>query len=290
MDFDTFIEQAWTDHATDAAGVADRLPQALPAVASAQQLAQLSHLAQHVHGAHLARWHDGVAFQQQLAGLPSCTAGSGEAASIARTISALRLAGAMGDDRTGASPSEHIRLSALAAILLAEHDALRAAALLQAALDSAGAAALPDTDPFHRALAVAGNNIASTLEDKRRRTDEERRLMILAAQTARHHWAVAGTWLETERAEYRLAMTWLQAGDPAQARLHAQQCLDIVAANAGPALERFFGWEALARVERAAGPGPGHAQAVAQAEIAFTELDDSDRGWCQASLDALRAP
>jgi hypothetical protein len=288
MDFDTFIDQAWTDHATDPAAVATRLPQALAAVASAGQLGALAHLAQHVHGAHLARWQEGIAFQQQLAALSHCAAGSPEAQSIARTIAALRLAGGLGDDRTGAMPSDRVRLSALAAIHLAEHDATRAAAFLQQSLDDAASAGLPDKDPGHRALAVAGNNIAGTLEDKPTRTEAERLLMIQAAQTGRRFWAIAGTWLETERAEYRLAMSWLKAGDLAQARTHAQQCLEIVAANDGAALERFFGWEALGRVERAAGNATGHAHALAQAEQAFAGLEEGDRGWCEASLDALR--
>ena len=79
------------------------------------------------------------------------------------------------------------------------------------------------------------------------------------------------------------------ADDLAQARTHAQQCLEIVATNDGAALERFFGWEALGRVERAAGNATGHAQALAQAEQAFAGLEEGDRGWCQASLDALKS-
>ncbi len=289
MDFDRFIHQAWTEHASDPAAVAARLPQALAAVADDKQLGALSHLAQHVHGAHLAHWQAGVDFQQQLAALPACAPDSAVAQSLARTTAALRLAGGLGDARPGAAPSDRARLSALAAIHLAEHDALRAAGFLQAAGDDAVAADLPDTDPAHRALAVAGNNIAATLEEKPELGAQERELMILAAQTGRRHWARAGTWLEIERAEYRLAMTWLKAGDLDQARTHAQQCLGIVAANDGAALERFFGWEALARVERAAGHTPGHRQALAQAEAAFAALDESDRGWCQASLDAIQA-
>ena len=119
---------------------------------------------------------------------------------------------------------------------------------------------------------------------------EVRALMIRAAQTARHHGAVAGTWLETERAEYRLALTWLQAGDLAQARTHAQNCLAVVAANEGAALERLFGWEALGRVERAAGNATGQAQALAHARTAFAALDASDQSWCRASIDKLAAP
>jgi hypothetical protein len=37
--------------------------------------------------------------------------------------------------------------------------------------------------------------------------------MIFAAKTTRKYWEIAGTWLEIERAEYRLAMTYLAAGD-----------------------------------------------------------------------------
>ena len=148
---------------------------------------------------------------------------------------------------------------------------------------------LPTTDPMHRTLAAMGNNLASNLEQKTERSADERALMILAAQTARHHWAIAGTWLETERAEYRLANTWLQAGDLARAREHAQACLEIVAANNAPALERLFGWEALGLVERAAGNATGHAQALARAREAFAELDESDKSWCAASVDKLAA-
>ena len=291
MDFDAFIDQAWTDHATDAAAVASRLQaQGRVLVSQGAQLAAMAHLAHHVFGSHLARWQQGIQFQQQLLALPCCAEGGTEAQTLGRHISALRLAGGLGDDRPGMGASERIRLTAMAANNLAEHDAARAAALLEEALAMAETAGLPESDPFHRALAVAGNNTAGTLEDKPTLSAEEKRLMILAAQAGRRHWAIAGTWLETERAEYRLSMSWRKAGDTAQARQHAQNCLQIVRAHDDVALEAFFGWEALGLVERDAGNGAGHAHAVAQAEAAFTRLADADKGWCQASLDKLRAP
>ena len=290
MEFDAFIDQAWTDHATDSAAVAARLQaEGLALVSDAQQLAGLAHLAHHVFGSHLARWQDGIELQQQLAALPCCEGGSAEAQAIARNISALRLAGGLGDDRPAASLSDRIRLGALAANNLAEHDAARAAALLEEAVALAETAGLPDSDPYHRALAVTGNNLAAALEEKPALSAEERQLMILAAQTGRRHWAIAGTWLETERAEYRLAMSWLKAGDTAQARQHAQNCLEIVKAHDDVALEAFFGWEALGVVERADGKATGHGQAVLQAEAAFARLADGDQGWCRASLDKLKA-
>ena len=290
MDFDTFIDQAWTDHATDPAAVAARLQsQGLALVTDASQLAGMAHLAHHVWGSHLARWHEGLQFQQQLAALPCCEAGGPQAQAIARHVSALRLAGGLGDDRASLGASDRIRLNAMAANNLAEHDAARASAFLQAALTEAQDAGLPDTDPFHRALAVAGNNVAGTLEEKPTLTAGEVQLMIQAAQAGRKHWAIAGTWLETERAEYRLALSWLKAGHVDQARLHAQSCLQIVQAQGDVPLEAFFGWVVLAQVEQAAGNASGLAQALSQAEGAFAGLDEGDRSWCQVSLHKLKS-
>lgn len=296
MDFDTFIGQGWDQHVEDAPGVAARLQaDGIALLTESRQVVPLAHLAHHVMGEHLGRWQDGLQFQQQLAALPLCPPGSVEAMALQRFMASLRLASGSADaaDRADAhaalSPSDRIRITAMAAASLAEHNSTRALQLFNDALAQDQSAALPDTDPCKRALAIGGNGLAGTLEEKADRSAEERSLMILAAQTARHYWAIAGGWLETERAEYRLAMTWLQAGDLAQARLHAQRCLDIVEAHGSVALEVFFGCEALGRVERAAGNSGAHLQALARAEAAFGGLEESDRGWCQASLKKLAA-
>ena len=290
MSFSAFNDRAWNDHADDAAGVAQRLADALPLVTDETQLNQLMTLAHHVHGEHLGRWHDGIALIERLAALPVFVEGGASGQARRRWVASLRLSDASAVSTPGLdslSPSDRIRVGAMAAANLAERDTARADRLLRAALDLAQRADLPATDPMHRALAVTGNNLTCTLESKPARSADERALMILAAQTARQHWAIAGTWLETERAEYRLAMTWLQAGDPERAREHAQACLEIVEANQGAALERFFGWEALGRVERAAGNPAGHAHALASAREAFAGLDEGDRGWCGESLEKL---
>lgn len=177
MDFDSFLELAWAEHAEQAAAVAGRLAgaAALALLQDETQLRSLAVLAQHVHGAHLARW-------------------------------------------------------------------------------------------------------------------AERRLMLQAAQVGRQYWARAGSWLETERAEYRLARSWLKAGDAAQAQRHARLCLDLVRTNHGPALERLLAWEALGCAARAAGDAAGHAAALAEAQAAYAALDESDRSWCLASVQALALP
>ena len=289
MDFDAFIDRAWNDHAGDAGAVARRLDEGVALVTDETQLSRLAHLAQHVHGAHLGDWRAGIAFIEGLVRGPCYAPEGASGAALRRYAASLALAQGAAVDLAELSPSDRIRVGGLAAANLVEHDPSRAAQLLQDALALAERSGLPAGDPMNRDLAVAGHNLACALEEKPGRSADERALMILAAQTSRHYWALAGTWLETERAEYRLAMSWLQAGEPARARDHAQACLQIVAANDGAALERFFGWEALGRAERAAGNASDHAQALARAREAFTELDPSDQTWCAASLDRLAA-
>jgi len=291
MDFSTFHSKAWDDHVTAAHEVAQRLSEGVPLVTTESQLMQLANLAHHVHGSHLGGWRAGTAFIESLTALPPFQPEGTSGRSLRRYLASLALSA---DDDSAAglgalSASDRIQVGAMAAANLAEHDAARGMRLLQDAIDQAARAGLDAADPMNRALAVAGNNLACSLEEKTSRSAEERELMILAAQTSRHYWAIAGTWLETERAEYRLAMTWLQASDLAQARSHAQSCLEIVAANDGAALERLFGWEALGRVERAAGNATGHAHALARAREAFAGLADVDKAWCAASVDELAA-
>lgn len=287
MDFDTWIGRAWDAHGDDPAGVAATLlGEGLSLAGSDEDRLALARLARHVHGEHLGRWAEGRAALARI--------GDGVGAPAAATLrvldASLVLAEGHEDPRAALGASERVRATAMASSALGEHDTTRAAALLHEALAEAETAELPDTDLAMRALAITGNTLAATLEEKPARTEAERELMVLAARIARQCWARAGTWLETERAEYRLAMTWIQAGDLAAARGHAQDCLEIVRANDAPALEHFYAWEALGRVERAAGNATGHAHALAQARAAYARLDAADTGWCRPSLDALAAP
>ncbi len=287
MDFDTFIDAAWDDHATDARAVALRLPDGMALAADEAQLARLANLAHHVHGEHLGEWREGAAFMQHLSTLAAFATEGESGQTVRRCVASLALSEGSNDVLDALSLSDRIRVGAMAAANLAERDTVRAMRLFQDALAQAEQGGLGATDPMIRAIAVAGHNLACTLEEKTLRSAEERALMIVAAQASRRYWERAGGWLEVERAEYRLAMSWLLAGDTDLARAHAQACLNIVAANQGAPLERFFGWEAMGRIERAAADHDGHAQALAHARQAFAELDDSDQACCAASLEAL---
>ena len=289
MDLKTFLAEAWQEHADHPREVADRLGDALALIDSEAQIPDLANLASHVLGAHLGAWNEGLALLERLRALPSFTVDGPSNEALRRYTASLLLAAQLDDTRAALSLSDRVRVGAMAAATLAERDTRRATTLFEEALAQMRVAELWSADPANRALAVTGTNLASALEEKPTRTAAERELMILAAQTGRHYWEIAGTWLETERAEYRLAMTWIHAGDPEEARRHAQACLTIVAAHEGAALESFFGFEALALAERAAGNPAAMADAVAAARTAFEQIDADDRTWCAETLKKLEA-
>jgi hypothetical protein len=289
MDFESFMDRAWDEHAEQPAAVAVRLAESgLPLLGDEAQLIALARLAHHLHGEHLGQWQQGTAFQAQLAALPVCAA-EGEA-TVQRHVVSLELAAGLADRRDGLSVSDRIRVGALAAASLVARDLPRASALLHQALAEAEAAGLPDGDPYARALAVTGNNLACELEERPQRSADERTLMILAAQTARRYWALAGGWRETARAEYRLGMTWLRAGDAELAGWHAQQCLDITGSHGGLAMDRFLAWEVVASSARARADTAGAALALTELQATLAEVDEGDRVWCRSRWTELAGP
>ena len=287
MDFDAALGRAWNDHADDPQGVIARWPALQPLATDEPQIERLAALMHHVHGAHLGEWQRGAAALQALRALGAYRDDGPSGAALRRALASLAACAGETASAEALSTSDRIRVGAMVVENLAAQAPARAMGLLRDTLEAARRSGLPDNDPMHRAVAVAAHNVACALEEATGRSADERALMILAAQASRAHWAHAGTWLEIERAEYRLAMTWLQAGDLAQARQHAQACLDIVAANDGAALERLFGWEALGLVERAASNPAGHTHALAMVRAAFAQLSADDQGWCAESIAKL---
>lgn len=279
------VQDGWARHADQPQAVAELLATAWPLLATEQDVTALAGLAHHVFGEHLAQWEPGLSYLRSLQAHALCR---GEAAATCRRCRASLLLGqGRSDMRSELGESDRIRVTAMAAASIAGHDTPRALALLQEALDTAAVAALTDDDPVHRALAVTCNNLAATLEEQASRTTGERELMIRAAEAARRHWALAGGWLQVERAEHRLAHTWLKAGDPARARQHAQACLAIVAEQGDVPLERFFGHEVLALAARALGDDSAFDGALAAMRSAFGALAEGDRAWCASTLDAI---
>lgn len=282
MNFAQFIDQAWNDHVNDAAAVASQIPHAFELIHKKEDIPQLAHLLVHVFGEHLGRWDEGVSLLNQLKTHPH-----EDNQAIERSIATLEVASGKSFQSTEFSPSDQIRIYAVAAAALSgQANTLRAKELLQTALDSVSPA-LPKTDPAFRALAITGNNLACALEEKISRSVAETELMIFAAQVGRKYWEIAATWLEVKRAEYRLAYSYLRAGDLMRAYQHAQICVEMAELNTASDIDMFFGYEVLALVEKARGNETGFLMAATRVRGLFEKLSDEDKKWCEKSLQGI---
>lgn len=286
MKFNDFLNQAWNDHAKDSVKVAERLFEGMSLVEKNEEIPQLAYLMTHVFGEHLGKWNEGFIILQKLTQLSCFEKDSESDKSVVRMIASLELASGKRDSVREFSSSDQIRILTVAASAVGEQkQSEKARTLFQEALKIAETNLLSN-DPANRSLAVTGNSLASALEEKAYRSADETELMILAAKAARKYWEIAGTWLEVERAEYRLAMTYLAAEDLMKALEHAQNCLEIIDKNNAAALEYFFGYEALARIEKKRNNMLGFSKAIEQAQIYFSDLGD-DKSWCEESLKKL---
>ncbi len=289
MSFKEFMEQAWNDHGTQAEGVARRFADAIQLVTEGEQIAPIAKLITHVMGEHLGRWDEGIRTLAELRNALGYQKGVDAESVIARSIASLELASGERSTLIEFSLSDQVQILSVASAALSGRGLNdRALELFQKSQLLAGQG-LPSGDPAHRALAVAGNNLACELESLASRTSIEEKLMILAAQTARTHWEIAGGWLQVERAEYRLAQSHLKAGDLDRALEHARACLAMVKENNAPALEFFFGYEVLALVELARNDLSGFTHASQQVRVYFEQLTSDDQTWCEATLKKIES-
>lgn len=288
MEFEEFIRTAWAEHADQPDEVAERLALSLDRVESAAQVAPFAGIVTHVFGEHLARFDDGVELLESMRRLPACHGQTEALGVLSRSVAALRYAS--GEERALDVLAPQDRISVLAnasGAILGRLDFGRAIAAYDQALQLA-IKHRPEARA-QRSLAVAGNNLASSLEEKADRSASETEGMLRAAEGALTYWAQAGTWLEVERAEYRLTRSLLQAGQAGAAIEHARQCLAVCAANDAPAFERFFGEAVLAIAQRSAGDPAAFAASRERALALFAEVPDDEQQWCAPELKELHA-
>ena len=142
-------------------------------------------------------------------------------------------------------------------------------------------------DPAALALAITGNNLACALEEKAERSREEIELMKLAAETGRRFWEIAGDWKNVERAEYRMGMTMLAAGEPRSAVEHAEKCLAVCQENEADACELFFAHEVLVRASHASGSHDAATATHARCVELLEEQDEGMKAYCSTCLEPL---
>jgi tetratricopeptide (TPR) repeat protein len=287
MALDDFLKAAWRDHGDDPQAVADRLQTSTHLIGSAQDFAPYARLVTHVFGEHLLQESHGLALLATMQTLPAFDGSAVAAASLLRNVATLRYV--QGDTQALTGLSDEDRVCALAAasvMVMGRNDFELAVQSMDQAL--AGAKRdWPAQSSANRALAIAGNNLAAVLEDKADRTAQQTLAMLAAAQTGLAYWKLAGTWLEEERAEYRLARCLLQAGDTAKAVQSAQRCLAVCQGNDAPAFELFFAHAVLALACRAAGDVTEFADHRDAALRSYRQVPEDEQAWCSRELGEL---
>jgi len=289
MTFDAFLQAAWNEHGERPQEIADRLSVSLHVVETPDQLVRFAALVTHVYGEHLGQWERGAGLLDLLRGLPAFDGSGAVIGSLARGIGALRYAGGDRDALKPLTSDDRVSALATAASALAGRGEFAAAVSAYNEAIALASKGLPADSPAVRALAIGGNNLAAALEEKKDRDPHETQGMLAAAEGGLKYWTLAGTWLEVERAEYRLTRSLLQAGEPHRALQSARRCIEICDRNGAPAFERFFGYAVLALAQRSAGDIAAFGASREYALRMFEQVAEDERVWCEPELRELGA-
>jgi hypothetical protein len=246
----------------------------------------------HLWGEHLGRWDEGVAQLRTWSALPAWDGGPSLQDALACHVAALQWCAGRTDALKGlSSPQVVTALAYASAALAGRQDRARAITAHRFAWDELhdeeGLTQWPPDAPVWRALAVAGNNLATELEELPERSAAETSAMVQAAEGALIAWRLAGTWLHEERAEYRLSSSLLKAGRHREALVAAQRCAALCQANDAPPLERFFAFAAQANAYRAANDSAGFAQRRQDALHWHAQVPADEQQWCESDRLAL---
>jgi len=281
----SFIDAAWSEHERDLRGVAARLPEAKPLLAQEpEQAAAFVQLAEHLLLGHLG---DADAMEPWFAVLAPLAAQQPDAAPfVARARLAARLlrGGVAQPDELPAPMLVRAHGTAVNGAA-ARSELARARELLQLAATTARQSG--DTAAV-KGLAACYNNLATQLLDAPRDAARDA-LMMEAAALSRSTWAEVGTWLQTERGDFVLALCAAKIGDGAQALQHARSCLAICEANAADAFERFFAHQAMGEALQVSGDAAGAAAELAAMRTLLPQVSEDHRSYAQSALDKLHA-
>jgi len=287
MTYDAFLETARNDHGDKPLEVAERLAASVSLVSAPEQVPSFAQLVVHVFGEHLAQWRRGIDVLESLRSLPALDGEDAVAGPLNRSIATLRYASGESTALEPLSLEDRVAVLAAAAAALAGRSEFKRALAAYSEAAQCASADLPLGLPAIRALAVGGNNLAVALEEKKDRDPAETEGMVAAAQSGLEYWKRAGTWLEHERAEYRLTRSLLEADQATSAIQSARRCIEVCELNNAPAFEQFFGHAVLALAQRAAGDVESFETSRRRALQLFEQVVPAERTWCERELSEI---
>lgn len=282
MSFSDYLNQAWDSHSKSPEKVTASLDEGLKLAQSSSDITGLAHIATHVYAEHLGQYKDGLVFILKLK--DQSLNDDNSKAATKRFESVLKICEDSKFDLSGLSDSDRCRVLALAASAKAGTKNISQAAAFFEQAESV-AAQLAKTDAAVRSMAITGNNLACALEEKTNLSEDEKKLMLKAAHAGLSNWKIAGTWLETERAEYRLSQSYFRIRDLISSIKHANQCLTICEENKAEALEFFFAYEALTKIEIEMSQP---LRSLEKMKHYFSLLSEGDKQWCEPILNQIQ--
>jgi tetratricopeptide (TPR) repeat protein len=284
MKFTEYLNTAWSIHASEPRKVADEIKQNFNLMESDEDVMSIIRLIVHVYGEHLGEWTKGIELLRKLKNNATIK----DQSEMKRSVAILTLGNNPNLSIDEFSPSDQVRIYASTAQALAHLGGLKNAAKFLSLAAELCISQVTKEDLANKTLAMAGNNMACSLEEKIERNSTEIELMISAAKIGRQFWEIAGTWKEIERAEYRLAQTYLKAGLLDESLAHAHKCFEINTQNGSEPLEIFFSYEAIALVEKAQNKVDASLKSIEKMKTIFLSLSVDDQAWCQETLDKVQ--
>jgi hypothetical protein len=286
MPLDELIKSGWARHAEDPEGVAQELESHKEAIGEAGQAAAFLGLANHTIGEHLGDWRRAQRLADQIMTEPPHSPEMGGALlclALAHLMAgdwpeALALAALITASGHESGAVVQIKLSMQAAkALFSARETARGAHLFRSALDLARARHEPSAD---RTVAVLCSNLASDLLERPERSADETGVMQSAALAAREFWGRCGTWVNTERALYLLALVNNATGDPGAALAQAEEALQTIASNGEERVDEAFIRLALADSYRLLGTiGHAHKELHAADALAAGFPSEGLKSW-----------
>lgn len=281
MTFSKYLDESWNLHAADSRKVAESFSSGLNLVTTAEEMSDMIHLISHVFGEHLGEWQRGIDLLESLKTYPLNLNSEKNLAQIQKSIRIYKLADHQFPEILQLPKADQAAIHAGAAKGYAGlHNAETSKLFLLHALELMDSTNDPKSSA-HRDLAIAGNQIAVAFEEKSALSQIEKDYMIFAAQIARKHWEIAGTWMNVERAEYRFAKVFIKTNQSQQALNHALACIEICQKNSAPDLEFFFGYEVVAESQQIAKNLSGFSQAIEKMREHFDKLSEADKQWTE---------
>ncbi|HHF3169367.1 TPA: hypothetical protein ACPJ1O_002699 [Vibrio diabolicus] len=241
-DFDAFMSECWQHHEAQPEQTYAQLETALSEVENVSHIERIFALMLHTAIGHLQRPEPFLACLERFD-----KRNVAESSALQRSIAVARYFVDGTDNMELLEEQEQRRVYAL---ISNELSALAQLELASQWLEKAALGMTPQDaeGPLARSIAITANNLACQYEALAERTDMEKSRMLEAAKLALDYWKVAGGWMKEERAEYRLAMSLLKAGEAGQAKQHAERCEAICQQNGGDAFELFHAHDLLMQV------------------------------------------